>query len=164
MLKSAVHTHNIPNNESQEKASITVAIPNENNVNTTVRITQGEKNSEDSDFCRALADVALQVGFQQHREEYKLLFWSQRGSSQIEWNTIKFFCQFFCLSKPSSSRSSRYSRMRFPERWGWKRSWTRRWSSCTWTWKPRWGTSRLWICRAKGPERSSSDWSSSSKS
>lgn len=50
MFKSAVHTHNIPKNVSQENASITVAITNENNINATVRITQGEKNKEDSDF------------------------------------------------------------------------------------------------------------------
>ena len=95
-------------------------------------------------------------------KEYILLCWGCCNQDPEIKSSSDANLLLLCTS--SSNRNSKCNRMRFPGKWGWRKNWTRRWSSCMSTWRQRWGTSKLWICRVKGPKRSSRDWSSSWKS
>lgn len=114
-------------------------------------------------FLPPLAYLVSEVGFQQWTLGANCCADANGDPNKQNYVKPSSDANMFLLivSKSSSSRSSRYNRMRSPERWGWRKSWTRRWSSCTSRWSPRWGTSKLWICRVKGPKKSSRDLSSS---
>lgn len=146
------------------------------NLREKLKETIGKQQEIDAQRDAALENIAqvnspcdLYLNFWSPTAYFRSVCWHYMKTNKEFFSLVfsalqPIWKQVICDSSCSFSSNSKSNRMRFPEKPGWRRSWTRRSRSCMWTWRPRQEISGLWLCSSRKPQRSSRGLNSSSKS